>query len=141
MVYPGADQNGALCDYCPDSDDEDEDDVDEILEGTVHPLFFSCHGNILVSTSFCGCAICIWDTKTGELLKRYNNAEEERYTNLLPDGNDATDMTYLESLNAFLCMEWYIPTNFFAMTISHGTLASTHKPYSGLAMIESHGNF
>jgi len=95
MVYPGADQNGALCDYCSDLDYEEmRDHVDEILEGTVHPIFFSCHGNILVSTSFCGCAICIWDMKTGELLKRFNNAEEERYTNLLPDGNDATDMTY-----------------------------------------------
>ena len=91
--------------YCPDLDYEEmRDHVDEILEGTVHPIFFSCHGHILVSTSFVGCAICIWDMKTGELLKRYNNAEEERYTNLLPDGNDATDMTYLESLNAFLCI-------------------------------------
>ena len=54
--------------------------------------------------------------KTGQLLGRYNDAEEEQYTTSLPQGNDATDMVYLKHLNAFLCMEgymnvWSFPTN------------------------------
>jgi len=64
-------------------------------EGFVRPLSFSCHGNILVSTSHIGWAVCIWDMKTGELLKRH----------MLPDGtSDVTDMVHLKKLNAFICM-------------------------------------
>ncbi|KAL9181677.1 hypothetical protein ACHAXT_012020 [Thalassiosira profunda] len=84
-------------------------------------LPFYCRGHILVSTSHLGCALCIWNVKKGQLLKRYNNSVEERHSQVLDDdaihcGNDATDMTYLEGLNAFLCMDrcmnvWSFPCN------------------------------
>ena len=68
---------------------------DRLAYGFVRPLSFSCHGNILVSTSRIGWAVCIWDMKTGELLKRH----------MLPDGtSDVTDMVHLKKLNAFICM-------------------------------------
>jgi len=109
MVYttPEAEQVYALCDV-----DLDEDEEEELLGAGYSELQLSCHGHILVSTSRIGCAICIWNLKTGQLLKRYNEANEEEVT----ESNDATDMTYLESLNAFLCMDgymniWSFPTN------------------------------
>lgn len=97
-----------LCDV----DEEDELDMDDII----YPLSMSCHGHILVSTSHQGCALCVWNMNTGELLKRYIDADEERHVDMLPDGIDATDMAYLEHLNAFLCMTgfmniWAFPTN------------------------------
>jgi len=109
MVYttPEAEQVDALCDV-----DLDEDEEEELLEAGYSELQLSCHGHILVSTSRIGCAICIWNMKTGQLLKRHNEANEEEVT----ESNDATDMTYLESLNALLCMDgymniWSFPTN------------------------------
>jgi len=105
----------ALCDY-----ELDEDEEEELLE-TACELQFSCHGHIVVSTSHIGCAICIWDMKTGRLLKRHNEANEEGVV----ESNDVTDMEYLETLNAFLCMDgymniWSFPTNKrqYDMTIS-----------------------
>lgn len=93
-----------MCDY-----DLDEDEEEELLEtGTAYELHFSCHGNILVSTSHIGCAICIWDMKTGRLLKRHNEANEEEGIGMLPDGIDASDLVYLKHLNAFLCMTSYM---------------------------------
>lgn len=113
MVYttPEAEQVDALCDV-----DLDEDEEEEVLEVISYPLHFSIHGHILVSTSHIGCAICIWNMKTGQLLGRYNNADEERHVDMLPDGIDASDLVYLNYLNAFLCMTgymnvWSFPTN------------------------------
>jgi len=86
-------------------------------EEFVWPLFLSCHGNILVSTSHIGCAICIWDMKTGELIKRHNEADEQGVVEMLPVGFAAvTDIAHLKRLNAFLCAGeyenmWAFPTN------------------------------
>ena len=88
-------------------------------EEYVWPLLLSCHGRILVSTSHIGCAICIWDMKTGKLLKRHNEADEQGVVQLLPDGifSEVTDMVHLQQLNAILCMTaeyenmWSFPTN------------------------------
>ena len=87
-------------------------------EEFVWPLSLSCHGRILVSTSHVGCAICVWDMKTGELLKRHDEANEQGVVEMLPDKmfSDVTDMVYLERLNAFICMGeyqnmWIFPTN------------------------------
>ena len=117
-----------LCDVA----EEDQIDVltiaNEVEEGGLDisislalGLPFYCRGHILVSTSHLGCALCIWNVKTGKLLKRYNNSVEERHSQVLDDdaiqcGNDATDMAYLEGLNAFLCMDrgmnvWSFPCN------------------------------
>ena len=81
------------------------------------PLSLSCHGHILVSTSHVGCALCVWDMKTGELLKRHNEAKEESGVKMLNEGGrDVTDMVHLEKLNAYLCVGlkenmWAFPTN------------------------------
>ena len=86
-------------------------------EEYVWPLLLSCHGRILVSTSHIGCAICIWDMKTGKLLKRHNEASEEGVSEMLTTGiADVTDMAYLKMMNAFLCMGeyenmWVFPAN------------------------------
>lgn len=112
MVYglQGGETRVALCDVGV----EDELPHDEEI---VQTSFLSCHGHILVSTSHIGCAICIWDMKTGKLLKRHNEADEEGVVEMLPAGfSDVTDMTYLKRLNAFLCMGdyenmWVFPTN------------------------------
>lgn len=60
-----------------------------------HPLYFSCHGHLLVSTAQVGGILCIWNMKTGQKLKRYN----DRYFNYsnaetLPDYIEDTDMIY-----------------------------------------------
>ena len=97
-----------LCDV----EEQDEVDAGDIF----HSLPLSCHGNIMVTTSHKGCALCVWDMKKGELLKRYNHAEEEMNVNMLPEGTDCTDMTYLEPLNGFVCVAgnmnvWAFPVN------------------------------
>ena len=83
------------------------------------PLHFSVQGNILFSTSrkvstssFFSCAICIWDMKTGRLLKRY---DEDGWVD---DGSmDTSDMVYLKHLNGLACIAddmsmnvWSFPT-------------------------------
>ena len=72
----------------------------------------SIHGRILVTTSHIGCAICIWDMKKGQLLKRHEyNWEDE----------EPTAMVYLKHMNGYLCSigfpttgclkTWSFPTN------------------------------
>ena len=98
-----------LCDI---KDEDDQlDDVDIIW-----PLHLSCHGHMLITTSHIGCALCVWNMKTGRLEKRHNDADEERVVDMLPDGIDVTSMAYLKQLNGFLCMTgymhiWTFPTN------------------------------
>ena len=100
----------ALCDVKHDDELDHEEEV-------VWPLSLSCHGSILVSTSHIGCALCIWDMKTGKLLKRHNEASEEGVAEMLTTGiEDVTDMAYLKRMNAFLCMGefenmWVFPAN------------------------------
>lgn len=84
------------------------------------PLYFSVHGNILVSTSrkvstssFFSCAICIWNMKTGRLLKRYDDGDK-----WIDDGTmDISDIVYLKHLNGLACIAddmsmnvWSFPT-------------------------------
>jgi len=91
----------------------------ELWNASHWPVQFSCHGRILVSSSHIGCAICVWDMKTGELLKRHNEADEQGVVQMLPRGifSEVTDMVHLQQLNAFLCMTaeyenmWVFPTN------------------------------
>jgi len=83
----------------------------------IRPLHFSCHGHILVSTSHIGCALCVWDMKTGKLLKRHNEANEQGVVKMLTEGGkDVTDTVHLKKLNAFICTGeyenmWAFPTN------------------------------
>ena len=97
-----------LCDVGED-DELDEDEAN-------YPITMSCHGNLLISTSHIGCALCVWNLKTGQLLKRYTHAEDEGDADMLPDGADVSCMVYLERLNGFSCITmsmkiWAFPTN------------------------------
>ena len=105
VSHGGSEQVDALCDF-----ELDENEEEELMEAG-YELHFSCQ-HILVSTSRIGCAICIWNLKTGQLLMRHDEANEEGKV----ESNDVFDMTYLKSLNAFLCMDgymnvWSFPTN------------------------------
>lgn len=98
-----------LCDI------EEDDDQLSPIDINYH-LQLSFHGHILVTTSHIGVAICIWNVKTGSLLKRLNNADEERRVDMLPDGIDATSMAYVKPLNGYICTSgyldvWVFPTN------------------------------
>ena len=89
---------------------EEDGPIDDI-----YPVSLSCHGKILVSTSRVACAICVWNMKTGELLKKHNDAEDERYDGHF-DEKFIPDMAYLKQLNAFVCTGeymrvWSFPTN------------------------------
>jgi len=96
-------------------------DVEEDKElgnwNIIHPLHLSCCGHMLVSTSHLGCALCVWNISTGELLRKYNHAEEDRYVDLISDGGmDVCSMVHLKQLNAYLCTDgymniWSFPTN------------------------------
>ena len=103
----GAKVFDALC-------DTDVDDIDMLNEDDfIHPLQMSIHGHIMVTTSHIGCALCVWDMKTGQLLKRHKYQREE---------DEPTDMVYLKHINGFLlpclkltsggCLKiWSFPTN------------------------------
>ena len=90
----------------------DVDEVHELEEIDMrYPVRMSCHGHVLVSTSHLGCALCVWNVKTGQLLRRYNDAESAGHVNMLP-----TSMAYLKDLNGYICMVgflniWTFPTN------------------------------
>jgi len=133
-VLRGGKTRDALCDVGAD---------DELRQNEMfaHPLHFSCHGRILVSTSHIGCAICVWDMKTGELLKRHNEADEQDGVKMLAEGGeDVTDMVHLKKLNAFICTGeyenmWAFPTNQrqydVAMSVYHGVEYESESKESG----------
>jgi len=105
MFYPWrGSKSDLLCDVEPDEEEEDE---------YIQPLCLTCLGHILVSTSHAGCALCIWDMRTGALLKRHEQRD------MLPEMMGyGDDMVYLQGMNSFLCMgpfkytdAWAFPTN------------------------------
>ena len=107
--HTGEKTQDLLCDI-----EEDDDQLSPI--DIIHHLRMSFHGHILVTTSHIGVAICIWNVKTGRLLKRYNDADEGRRVDMLPDGIDATSMAYVKPLNGYICASgyldiWTFPTN------------------------------
>ena len=65
----------------------------------MHPLHLSCHGHILVTSNHRRRDICVWNLKTGQLLKRHDDPEkvERPY-----DSDEVSDIVYLENLNALL---------------------------------------
>ena len=95
--------------------DVEEDDEVGLID-IIYPTQMFCHGHMLVTTSHLGASLCIWNMKTGLLLKRYNHAEDERFVDMLPFGCDATSMAYSKPLNCHICMcgyinAWAFPTN------------------------------
>jgi len=100
-----------LCDVCPD-DELDEEDREFV--GPEIPMI--AMGHLLITSSHLGCAICVWNMKTGHLLKRHDDANEQRLIDQLPDGMDISSMVYIECLNAFFCLMnyeifWSFPLN------------------------------
>jgi hypothetical protein len=59
-------------------------------------------GDLLIASSHIGNALCIWNLKTGKLMKRHNDTVDQR----MNDEFDVTDMVYLQRLNAFVTMNW-----------------------------------
>lgn len=106
-----------LCDV------EEEDQLEE--NECIHPLRMSCHGHMLVTASHLGCALCVWNLKTGKLLKKYNDAVEARRVDMLPDGFDVTSMAYLKHLNGFICASGYLDVWTFPMSQSQKEMALT----------------
>jgi hypothetical protein len=77
-----------LCDL----EDEDKDvDFD-----TVYPLTMEAVGDLLVTTSIYGCALCVWQMRTGTLLRRYEDAFERRIAYRHPEGSDVASMVRLK---------------------------------------------
>ena len=91
----------------------------------IWPLGLSCHGNTLVSTSHIGCALCVWNIQTGELLRRYSHAEEENVVEMLPNGKDVTGMVSLEQLNAYLCLTSIMNVGAFPMNSRQRDMANS----------------
>ena len=86
----GAKVFDALC------DSDIIDDIDMFIEDDfIYPLHMSIHGYLLVTTSHIGGALCVWDMKTGQLLKRHEYQWDE---------DKPADMVYLKHINGFLCM-------------------------------------
>ena len=87
----------ALCTFlCNDGDDG----INE--QDYVFPLSLYCHGRILVSSNHVGCGICIWDMKTGQLLKRHDDPEKEV---IMQKAIEVFDVVYLEHMNAFVFLK------------------------------------
>mmetsp|Transcript_15331 Transcript_15331/g.22595 ORF Transcript_15331/g.22595 Transcript_15331/m.22595 type:complete len:934 (+) Transcript_15331:114-2915(+) len=81
---------------------EDEDDF-------THPLSMYSQGEILVTSSMLGAAICIWDMSNGTLLCRHSDIfRRDGYDNWLasqdelPDGNDVTCLSPIWGGNGLL---------------------------------------
>jgi WD40 repeat protein len=95
----------------------DVDEDDEIVRiDLVYARCMSLHGHTFVTNSYLGCALCVWNVKTGELLKKYNDAVDGQWVDLLPDRTDVTSMAYLKHLNGFVLTDgylkvWTFPTN------------------------------
>ncbi len=103
--------HSALCDV--DASEELEEEDYEVISKKIP---FVTMGHLLIAASHLGCALCIWNLKTGRLLKRHNDASEQRICDELPDGMDVTSMVYVEYLNAFISMmntevAWIFPLN------------------------------
>ena len=83
-----------------------EEEDDRLSPGDFsHCLKLWCCGRILMSSSHLGNMLCVWDVKSGELLKEHPLELDE-----LPDGTDITDIAYLPHLNGFLVVSPYLTT-------------------------------
>lgn len=101
-----------LCDVEEEDDRLDPYDI-------IHCLKLWCCGRILISSSHLGHKICVWDMKSGELLKEHPLDLDE-----LPEGSDIIEIAYLPHLNGFLVVSSYF-TTFIAF--------ATNERQSGMA--------
>lgn len=109
-----------LCDV----EEHEQLEPDEII----YPLCMHVYGGFfLVSASHLGNALCIWNMRTGELMRKYNDAEDQREVDMLPDGIDVTSMTYVAPLNAFICMSGHMMVWAFPMTTRQISMVKSIK--------------
>jgi hypothetical protein len=80
-----------LHDLCDVTDDEEMYEADEIIYG----LQMEAIGDLLVSSSYKGCALCVWQMRTGTLLRRYEDSFKLNISDALPEGVDITSMVQL----------------------------------------------
>lgn len=75
--------------------DIDEDDTDD--EDAIFPLTMEIIGDLLVSKSYYGNALCIWQMRTGTLLRRHEDAFDHNISSRLNDqGMDPSCMVRLK---------------------------------------------
>mmetsp|Transcript_12752 Transcript_12752/g.25574 ORF Transcript_12752/g.25574 Transcript_12752/m.25574 type:complete len:481 (+) Transcript_12752:175-1617(+) len=96
--YTGEKLPNVLCDIEEEDDRLSPDDI-------IRELHLWCHGHILISSSHLGNKLCIWNVKSGVLLKEHSLELDE-----LPDGNDLTDLAFLPHLNGFLLVTSHLTT-------------------------------
>jgi len=84
-----------LCDHDPNDGDEDDNEEREDL---IYPLQMEIIGDLLISTSTYGNALCVWQLRTGSMLRRHENAFDLRISyRMTGDGNvDVTSMVHLK---------------------------------------------
>lgn len=91
-------------DICDLPEESRLDEIDDLY----YPLsMVVVNGDLLVTSSNEGNALCVWNLKTGVLLKRHTDAFHRdcvEGSDPLPDGVDVTSMVYLKPLNTFVCM-------------------------------------
>eukprot|EP00523_Entomoneis_sp_CCMP467_P011543 CAMPEP_0168718652 /NCGR_PEP_ID=MMETSP0724-20121128/631_1 /TAXON_ID=265536 /ORGANISM="Amphiprora sp., Strain CCMP467" /LENGTH=461 /DNA_ID=CAMNT_0008765177 /DNA_START=126 /DNA_END=1511 /DNA_ORIENTATION=- len=94
---------GSLChqSLCDVDEEEDRVDPDELI----HPLvIIPVSGDLVVTTSHEGHALCFWNMAKGKMLKKHTDAFESFMSDELPNGCAPTSMVYLrEELNTFVC--------------------------------------
>jgi len=109
----------SLCDV---SEDEELGEDDVIFPVSMEPV-----GDLLVSTSHVGHALCIWNMKSGHLLKRYTHAFRQNQSDQLPNGVDVSSMIHLKHLPAFVTMSSHAYVWAFPDDSTHSKMISSIK--------------
>jgi len=84
--------------------EEEEDDYDEF---DIYPLTMKLlSGDLIVTSSYQGHALCIWNLRNGELLKRHAHAfgSATHFSDeIQEDGVDVTSIIYDQDINTIIC--------------------------------------
>jgi len=85
----------------------------ELEEETNYPLCMQpLGGDLLITSSKSGVKLCVWNVRTGMLLKYHNDADEPCGYDDFPEC-DCQSMTYLSKLNAIVTGNAYLCTWIF----------------------------
>lgn len=80
-------------------EEEEEDD-----EFSIYPLTMKVlSGDLIVTSSYQGHALCIWNLRQGQLLKRHAHAFEHFSDEIQEDGVDVTSIMYDQDINTIIC--------------------------------------
>jgi hypothetical protein len=80
-----------LHDLCDVTDEEEMYAADAMIYG----IQMEAIGDLLVSSSYKGCALCVWQMRTGSLLCRYEDSFKLNISEAMPDGVDIASMVQL----------------------------------------------